>query len=496
MLFVAISATALGLLPWVLAAHGKCAHYTAEMGESVIVIDRSPRYCVIGAGSSGLTAAKHLLERGFSVDVLERERDLGGNWNYALPCSRVYRSTHMISSKSFTQYTDFPMPHGFPDYPHHSQVLEYLRAYAHHFGVDRVIEYGTSIERLEPADEGKAWHVTLANGVTRRYEGVLIANGHNWSPRWPSYPGEFAGAVLHSAEYKTPEIFAGKRVLIIGGGNSGCDIAVEASQNGRAAFHSTRRGYHYIPKYLFGRPSDALGDRLARRGLPLRVRRAVISAILRLVNGPAHKSGLPKPDHRLFETHPVVNSLLAYYVKHGAVKPKPEVERLDGDRVHFADGTSEQIDVIVYATGYNLSFPFIDSQHLNWREGRPQLYKYVFHPTYDNLFVAGLIQPDAGLFGLVDRQCHAISLFLSAARDGLPQADMLRQRKATAAVDFTSGIRYQDSPRHRLEVEHWGYAKDLERLIDKLDHEERSPHIIRFPIELRQKPRQHKRNAA
>src|SRR5262245_6618033 len=125
------------------------------MSTEVHMLERTERYCVIGAGSSGLTAAKNLLERGFDVDVLERECDLGGNWNYALPCSRVYRSTHMISSKWFTQYTDFPMPDAYPDYPHHHDVLEYLRSYARHFRVDERIEYGMGVEQLTPAEGGR-----------------------------------------------------------------------------------------------------------------------------------------------------------------------------------------------------------------------------------------------------------------------------------------------------------------------------------------------------
>lgn len=434
-----------------------------------MIEDRSDRYCVIGAGSSGLTAAKNLLERHFNVDVLERESDLGGNWNAALPCSRVYRSTRMISSKGFTAYTDFPMPERYPDYPHHSQVLDYLRGYASAFGVDEHVEYGTGVERITPAADCPLWEVQLSCGAHRRYQGVVIANGHNWSPRIPSYPGQFTGRTLHSAEYKSPDIFAGKRVLVVGGGNSGCDIAVEAAQAGSLALHSTRRGYHYVPKYLFGRPSDLLADRLAKLHIPLRIRRAVIGAILRVSGGPQRLSRLPKPDHKLFETHPIVNSLLPYYVQHGAIQPRPEIAYFAGDRAHFLDGSSASVDVVVFATGYNVMFPFIDNELLNWRNGRPQLYQHIFHPVYDNLFVAGLIQPDSGMFGMVDRQCQAVAMFLSALREGLPIAQSFCRRKQLAACAL-AGIRYKESPRHYLEVEHWDYAKQLERLTAELNH--------------------------
>ena len=228
-------------------------------------------HCVIGAGSSGLAAAKNLMECGFTVDVLEREDDLGGNWNFGKPYARVYKSTHTISSKPGTQYPDFPMPSAFPDYPHHTQILSYLRSYADHFGVIPRIRYGSSVVRVEPEREGARdtrWRVSTAEGAVS-YDALFIANGHNWSPKTPAYPGTYTGETMHSAQYRTPDLFTGKRVLVVGGGNSGCDIVVEAAQFGERALHCTRRGYYFMPKYLFGMPADQVGDRMLALGLPL-----------------------------------------------------------------------------------------------------------------------------------------------------------------------------------------------------------------------------------
>ena len=431
-------------------------------------IDRSDRVCVVGAGSSGLAAARNLAERGFAADVLEREQDLGGNWNYGSPAARVYRSTHMISSKPFTQFPDFPMPARFPDYPHHSQVLEYLRAYADHFGVTGRIEFGTAVERIQPVDDGSAWDVTTGSGETRRYAAVVIANGHNWTPKVPEYPGAFAGEVMHSAHYRTPDVFEGRRVLVVGGGNSGCDIAVEAAQHAVKTFHSTRRGYWYMPKYLLGRPCDQVGDVFLKLHLPLWLRRTIAGLSVRLILGPQEKIGLPRPDHRLFETHPIVNSLLPYYVKHGAVVPRPDVARFDGKTVHFTDGSAEEVDLVVFATGYRVEFPFIDHALLNWRDGRPRLFRHVFHPELDMLFVAGLIQPDSGQFSLVHWQTRAIALFLDAARLGTPAADAFRAARREVDEDMGHGIRYKESSRHHFEVEHWSYLKGLKRICREL----------------------------
>ena len=431
------------------------------------------RVCVIGAGSSGLAAAKNLLQCGFATDVIEREDDLGGNWNYGKPFARVYKSTHTISSKPGTQYPDFPMPASFPDYPHHTQILAYLRAYAGHFGVTPCIRFGTAVQSVEPEREGMRdtkWRVVTGTGETT-YDALFVANGHNWSPKIPEYPGNFAGESMHSAHYRTPDVFRGKRVLVVGGGNSGCDIVVEAAQFGERALHSTRRGYFYMPKYLFGRPADQVGDRMLALGMPLALRRAIATLSCRLLVGSPTKLGLPAPDHALFETHPVVNTLLPYYVGHGDIVPRPDIARFEGKTVHFVDGSAAEVDLIVFATGYNIEFPFIDRRHLNWMEGRPRLHHNVFHPVYDTLFVCGLIQPDSGQFGLVHRQALAAALFLAAVRRGGRGADWLRAEKAFAEAGSSGGVHYKDSTRHHVEVEHWSYRKGLERITRRLQRD-------------------------
>ncbi|HYF65339.1 MAG TPA: NAD(P)-binding domain-containing protein, partial [Herpetosiphonaceae bacterium] len=308
-------------------------------------LDYTAKYCVVGAGSSGLTAAKNLDQLGVACDVIEREDDVGGNWYYGKPNSSVYKSTHLISSKPGTEYVDFPMPAEYPDYPSHWQVFEYLKSYARAFDLYRLIQFNTSVERIERA--GDCWDVTLDTGETRRYGGVVIANGHNWDPKYPEYPGQFSGLCFHSATYKTADTLVDKRVLVVGAGNSGCDIAVESAQNARATFHSTRRGYYYAPKFVLGMPADQIAERGLRLRLPLAVRRAFNVALIKLILGDPTKYGLPKPDHKFYETHPIVNSQMLYYVGHGEIKPKPDVRELRGDRVLFADGSEEQIDVLI-----------------------------------------------------------------------------------------------------------------------------------------------------
>ncbi len=434
--------------------------------------------CVVGAGSSGLAAAKNLREAGLEVEVLERQADLGGNWNYGSPAARVYRSTHMISSKAFTQYPDYPMPRAFPDYPHHGQVLEYLRGYVEHFRLRECIRFSTGVVRIEPRDPGRpphrqcGWTVTTSDGAARHYRAVVIANGHHRCPKWPRYQGTFSGDMLHSAQYHTPDIFRDRRVLVVGAGNSGCDIAVEAAQHAAKTYQSFRRGYYFIPKYLLGSPADQGGDLLHRLRLPLWLRRRLTLLLLRLSVGRPQDYGLPAPDHRLFETHPIVNSLLLYYIRHGDIEPKPAIERLEGNTVHFTDGSQAEVDVIVCATGYRLVFPFIDHALLNWHDGRPRLYRNVFHPHCDTLFVAGMIQPDSGIFSLVHWQTRAIALFLKSLQAGTnaaPLLQRLKQAAETQAEDLGAGIDYTHTERHLLEVEHWSYLKRMKQLVRQLE---------------------------
>lgn len=426
------------------------------------------RYCVIGAGASGLTVVKNFVEQGIDVECLEREDDVGGNWYYGKPASSVCHSTHLISSKLLTQYPDFPMPEEWPEYPSHGQALEYLRFYARQFDLCRRIRFNTAVRRVEPADaDESAWRVTLGDGQTREYRGVVIANGHHWDPIWPEYAGEFDGTVLHSSQYKTADVLVGRRVLVIGAGNSGCDIAVEAAQCAAATFHSLRRGYHFVPKFIKGKPADRCGEFMLRWHVPLWLRRRFAARLIHTALGWPEEFGLPRPDHKLFETHPIINSQLLYFVGHGRIKPKPDVARLSGHEVQFVDGSSEAIDLIVYATGFRITIPFIDPIHLHWRDGKPGLFLNAFHPRYDNLFVAGLVQSDSGLWPLVHYQAQLMARFIQAQRENPRLADEFRRLKSSRDGDRTGPIRYVPTPRHLLEVEHFGYRNRLKRLIEK-----------------------------
>jgi cation diffusion facilitator CzcD-associated flavoprotein CzcO len=440
------------------------------------VVDRGGAWAVVGAGPHGLSALKNLLELGLDADGFERDTDLGGNWNFHAENSRVYESTHLISTKPFTQFPDFPMPDAYPDYPSHWQVHRYFRSYAEHFGLLDHLAFNSEVVSVTPAP-GERWDVTVRDresGVetTRQYAGVVIANGHNWWPKIPQYPGQdtFTGEIKHSADYKSADVVRGKRVLVVGAGNTGCDVAVESAQNAKETFHSTRRGYYYNPKYAFGRPSDQTADLLLALRLPLALRRVMFKSVLRLTVGDFEKFGLRKPDHEFFETHPIVNQQLVYYVGHGDIQPKPDIDRFDGSTVYFEDGTSAEIDVIVFCTGYLAHFPFLDDTYLNPEGDHPVLARQIFTPATPTLAVSGLIQPDSGQWTIAHWQGMLIATYAALrAQDPVAAQRFYDAIVSETGVRFTGGAEYKDSTRHYYEIAHQEYLRAIERDLQRLE---------------------------
>jgi hypothetical protein len=442
------------------------------------VHDRGDNVCVIGAGASGLTAIKNLREYGFGVDCYERETGVGGAWNWRHDRSPVYSSTHLISSKPFTQYPDFPMPDSWPDYPHHSKVLAYLGRYADHFGLREHIWFGTEVTKLTPAEDGR-WDVTISGARgggsdrTQRYAAVVIANGHNWSPKQPAYEGldEFGGEVIHASAYKDAAQLRGRRVLVVGAGNTGCDLAVEAAQQASRCWHSSRRGYWYAPKYAYGRPADQLNDLVLALRLPLRLRQALFHRTIRRTVGDLARFGLPRPDHKVYETHPIANSQLVYYVGHGAITPVPDVARFTRTGVEFTDGTTAEPDLVILATGYLPRFEFLSPDYLNVdAEGRPRLYLHTFSPGYPSLAVVGLLQPDSGLFSLAHWQAVTVAAWLRLREIAPERAATFWRRQHREATGRFNRARLKQSTRHWFEVSHIDYLRAVDRTLREMEN--------------------------
>ena len=417
--------------------------------------DRGERYLIVGAGPSGLAVARAFAEGGVPFDIVERHRDVGGIWDMENPGTPMYDSAHFISSKTLSGFDGYPMPSHYPDYPGWREVLAYIRAFADDHGLRERVEVGVDVERVLP-DDGDAWCVKLASGETRRYGGVVAAAGHDWLPRMPAYPGSFLGERYHSVCYRSAREFLGKRVLVVGGGNSGCDIACDAATHADRAFISLRRGYHFLPKHLFGKPTDLF----FRSGPqpPARLAQPVLSLLLRVVVGDLTRYGLPKPDHKPLASHPIVNSQLLHHLAHGNIAAKPDVARFEGSTVHFTDDSSADVDLVVFATGYRHEIPFLDT--VLGVDGGRRLWANMFVPGHPTLFVAGHFESDGGAYSLVSKQG---TLFAGLARR--PEArQALAARLRTPAPSLTGGIRHVDSPRHGIHVNLEAYTAFITKL--------------------------------
>lgn len=343
---------------------------------------------VIGAGPCGLAMAKALKDACIPYEQVEADDEVGGNWYHG-----VYQTAHIISSKKTTEYADFPMPDDYPDFPSRRQMADYYRLYADAFGLWENIQFRTKVLMCRPL-ENESWEVELANSEKRIYKGVIVCNGHHWHRRFPSYPGEFAGEFIHSKDYQSPEQLVGKRVLVIGGGNSACDVVSEAARVASEAHLSLRRGYWFLPKTLFGRPSAES----AALYLPVSVQRLILKIILKVVIGNYEDYGLPHPDHKLFEHHPTVNSELLHYLKHGRITPHPDIARFEGRTVHFTDGASAEFDLIICGTGFYVSFPFLPKDLVPVKNGNlAMLYAGCVLPDYKNLYIVGTQQVRYGV---------------------------------------------------------------------------------------------------
>src|SRR5260370_29192810 len=279
------------------------------------------------------------------------------------------------------------MPAEYPDFPSRQQMLDYLRDYAGKFQLTPHIQFNTKVVMALPLPEGR-WELELASGEKRVYKGLLVCNGHHWDRRFPNYPGKFEGEFIHSKDYRTPAQLAGKRVLVIGGGNSGCDIAAEAARLGKTARISLRRGYWFLPKTLFGIPSGEL----MKPWVAVWAQGIFIGLFLRVVIGKYSDYGLPEPDHKIFEAHPTINSELLYYLKHGRIQPRKDIARFEGKTVHFVDGTSEELDTVVCARGYHVSFPFLPPRLVKVKGSTAQVYGGCVLPDYKNLYIIGTSQ--------------------------------------------------------------------------------------------------------
>lgn len=436
-----------------------------------------PRVAIIGAGSSGIAACKTFSEQGIPWVCYEASDRIGGMWVYnnRNGMSSAYRSLHINTSRRRMDYSDFPMPEDYPDFPGHEQIADYFESYVDHFGIREGIRFNCRVERCR-RDENGIWAITTEHGTTEYFDALVVANGHHWYPHWPEpdFPGHFNGEKLHSHYYKEPTApldLTGKRVVLVGMGNSAMDIACELGRKGVAerVFLSARSGVYIFPKYLGGKPLDeqwrhparkpGLAEHILRRLIPERWVEAlmlpVLHRVLRLVVGEPEQYGLPAPKGGFGHTHPTISEEIHVRVGSGDVIPKPAIRAYHGTEVEFADGSREQVDAVIYCTGYEIRFPFFEPGFMPVENNDVALYQRMVDPRYDNLFFLALVQPLCAMMPIAEQQSRWIAAWLTGdyhppSREAMEK--QLRREHQRMKEKFT------DSPRHTIEIDCQDYT--------------------------------------
>ncbi|GAA4374261.1 flavin-containing monooxygenase [Nocardioides caricicola] len=421
-----------------------------------------PTTAVIGAGISGLTSSKMLSDYGIPYTTFESSDRIGGNWAFGNPNghSSAYRSLHIDTSKHRLSFRDYPMPEEYPDFPHHTQIKAYLDGYAEAFGLRENIEFQNGVVHAERLPGG-GWEILDQAGDTRRFDLLVVGNGHHWDPRFADFPGEFTGVSIHSHHYidpKDPLDFTGKRILIVGIGNSAADIAVELSSKSlqNEVTLSTRSSAWIVPKYTYGLPADKYF--VTSPHIPLKWQRWMIQKMQFMTGSNPELYGLPKPNHKFFEAHPTQSVELPLRLGSGDITPKGNVSRLDGETVHFEDGTSSDFDVIVYATGYNITFPFFDPEFISAPDNRIDLYKRMFKPGIDDLVFVGFAQATPTLFPFVEAQARLVGAY-AAGHYRLPSVAEMERVIAADQQLYTGHV--LDRPRHTQQLDYFIYEHDM-----------------------------------
>jgi hypothetical protein len=365
--------------------------------------ETAQRVCVIGAGAAGLEAVRVLRDAGHEVAALERSDRIGGHWH------TDYQSLHLITPRDVSGFDGVPMPADYPLFPSRDQVVRYLDDVAHRFDLYRSIRFGTTVTSVTSPDGGvSGWDVATDDGRTEHWDAVVVANGHHWDPALPAVAGRFAGRSLHSSQYSTSADLEGDRVLVVGAGNSGCDLAVDAVHARKQVSIAMRRGQVFQPKTFFGKGRNQL-PLLAR--LPMGVAERVQRALVRIsVGTSADYPGLQRPaTPNLNEQPPVVNDLLLYWLQHGRITARPGVVDVHGRTVTFADGSTGEFDTVLWATGFRVSLPFLAPDVLRWQGGVPLRVAGMTLPVgVSRLYTVGLASPRGPQFPVFSAQSRLV----------------------------------------------------------------------------------------
>lgn len=423
------------------------------------------RVAIIGAGACGLTNAKYLLQAGFQVTVFEIGGQIGGMWCYKNDNQRssAYRTLHINTSRGVTRFSDLEFDEDTQPFPDHFDMHRYLVRYAEHFGIVPHIRFNTPVKRIrpafDPAREPPCWEVETEDGEVERFDAVIAAPGHLTRPLHVPEFQNFAGEYLHAHDYKEPEPTVGKRICVVGVGNSACDIASDVCVTSPRCVLVARSGVMVLPKLMFGRAFTDITARIQRPWIPRALRRRITRFLVWLVHGDMVKLGFKRPTEL---THVTSNATVCTDIAYRRIEVKHGVEAVKGKTLRFSDGTEEEFDLLIAATGYEIDLDFIPREIVKLENNEVELYLRMVPPDWPGLFLQGFFNTDTALNMVFEHQARWVrEVLLENAT--LPSPDEMRRAFRERQAWYAS--QYKHTPRHTIEEEHVRYLTDLKKAL-------------------------------
>lgn len=421
------------------------------------------RVAVVGAGAAGLAAGKYLLDAGFDVTIFEAGSNVGGLWVYENDNGRsqAYRHLCIISTRKYTRFSDHPFDDDTPQFPTHWDMHRYMDQYATKFGLKDHIQFRSEVSRVEPEGEpgdDLEWRVTLASGHSEAYDAVLVATGHLNEPNHDPMLQSFTGTYLHSRDYRVADPYVRKNVCVVGAGNSGVDIASDVCGVAERTVLVARSGVLINPKVVFGVPLPEITVALRKKWIPTFVRNAILRTLVYAAHGNLERLGLSKPTRK---QHPTSSEAIVSHIEFNRVAVKPGIVSVDGQKVTFADGTTEEFDVLVGATGYRVHLPFIPPEVVPIDGNHVDLYKRIFPPDWPGLCFVGMLNPQSTLNRIFEEQSKLLVEYLSGnvtlPSPGEMRSDINHRNARTRST-------FQQTARHEMEEPDMGYVDELRQL--------------------------------
>lgn len=417
---------------------------------------------IVGAGAAGICGARHMLAAGFDVTLYEIGSNVGGMWVYKNDNNRssAYKTLHINTARDLTAFEDFPFDKSVQPFPDHRDMAKYLRQYADHFGITRRIRFNTPVKDVRPAPDyseaAPRWIIETADGELCEHDTVIVASGHLTKPlEVGNFREDFEGEYLHSHHYREPARFADKRVCVVGVGNSGLDIASDICTTAESTYLVGRTTPIIIPKLIFGRPFWDTMKPFYKSWIPNAVRMNVLRFLVWVVHGRMSVLGFGKQTHKV---HASSNANIVNHIHYRRVRVKPGINKIEGRNITFIDGTTEEFDTLIAATGYLIDLDFVNPDVIAPKNNTLELFLRVVPPSWRGLYFLAFFNSDTALNWICNEQAKWISEIergIGALPSKVEMLEEIEKRQAWLRKNF------EDTPRHGIEVEVLPYLQDL-----------------------------------